>query len=209
MKKNYATLILFFLLLSAYSQNHEKYYVTSEKLNVRSQPIVNDINILYKIKKGSEINVKNIRNNWAEIELKNKNHSNGFVSSKFISKTYPIRNSSSKNSEKKQFNWFFWLSIIGGVVILYKIISSRYKKKCDNCGKWNTLKKIDTKIIEKIPTTIKKTLTDTIRNKKGDTIRTKTKEVVVPATKFRYRIFNKCKKCDQVYTHIETNTTEN
>ncbi len=205
MKKIISFLLILMFFSSIYAQNSEKYFVTAKKLNVREQPIVSENNIIYQIEKGSEIYVKNIQNNWAEIEVDTEKYVSGFVSSKYISKNFPSDN----KSEKEKIDWFFWLSIIGSVIILYYIISSRYERKCDTCGKWGALKKIKTEIIEKKPSNIKKTLTDTVKNSKGETVRTKTKEIVVPATKYKYKVYRQCKNCEQIYTHIETETKEN
>jgi hypothetical protein len=197
--------VLFLTYTNCYSQSFEQHYVTAKKLNVRDQPIIDDGNVIYQFKKGEIVNVKNIKENWAEIEL--DNNTIGFVSVKYISKSSDsvISNTNTKSKSK----WLYWILGIGSVIIGFIIIMKRYNNKCDECGKWGSLKIIKTETVEKIPSTIIKTLNERVKNSKGETIRTKTKEIAVPATKYKYKVYRQCVNCNQVYTHLESETKEN
>lgn len=84
-----------------------------------------------------------------------------------------------------------------GVLFIYSIIYSKYKKSveraqktCKNCGEVG-LEFFDEEEIDRYNST--KTVRDEVRNEKGEVIRTVCKEV--PVTKAVYLCTYKCKYC--------------
>jgi ribosomal protein L37E len=85
---------------------------------------------------------------------------------------------------------WFWI-LIALVAIFLWITYNRYSKKCDKCGKWNSMKTVEKEPVEKIKSHIIKKLYD--RDSQGKILREK--PISVPATITKYHIHRKCKHC--------------
>ncbi len=93
-----------------------------------------------------------------------------------------------KDQKDKFIRWF----VIGlTLIIVMMIISYRYKRRCDRCGKWNSMKVIDKVLIDEKASSI--TEERKCRDRNGNV--THTYEVEVPATIYTYNIYRRCKHC--------------
>jgi hypothetical protein len=81
--------------------------------------------------------------------------------------------------------------IIFLVWAFYKITKYRYKRKCDSCGKWNSMKVVNKELVDKKSSTV--TEKRKVRDSQGNTLRSY--EVDVPATVYIYHIHRCCKHC--------------
>lgn len=86
---------------------------------------------------------------------------------------------------------FKWLSIIIFTYVAIRVTWYRYKRKCPICKKWNSMKNIKTICFDEKPTTIIEKRSR--KNGQGQVL--ETWEVDVPATKYYYNTYRKCKHC--------------
>lgn len=86
---------------------------------------------------------------------------------------------------------FKFAFIIFLVWAFYKITKYRYKRKCDSCGKWNSMKVVNKELVDKKSSTV--TEKRKVRDSQGNTLRSY--EVDVPATVYTYHIHRCCKHC--------------
>ena len=94
-----------------------------------------------------------------------------------------------KERDSKRIAYFILFAIC--LYIVYKILSYRYRRKCDHCGKWAAMKKTGTYCVDKKAKKIKEELKT--RDGKGNVIRSR--EVLVDATTYFYETHRKCKYC--------------
>ncbi len=94
-------------------------------------------------------------------------------------------------SDKDVATFFKWCLIIIALWVVYKIIKYRYNRKCDNCGKWNSMKVVGKELVDQKSSSI--TEKRKIRDSQGNTVRSY--EVDVPATVYTYHIHRRCKHC--------------
>ena len=73
-------LVFFLILFCSIVQGQEEYIVTASRLNVRKQPSAESA-VIGGLSKGDTINVRSLKNSWAEIDFKK---SVGYVSRKYI-----------------------------------------------------------------------------------------------------------------------------
>lgn len=94
-------------------------------------------------------------------------------------------------SSKDVETFFKWCLAIFVLWIAYKIIKYRYNRKCNNCGKWNSMKVVGKELVDEKSSSV--TEKRKIRDSQGNTIRSY--EVDVPATVYTYHIHRRCKHC--------------
>mgnify|MGYP000508779767 CR=1 FL=1 len=126
--------------------------------------------------------------------------SNKTIDSKTFTENTSATTSNNNDSSK---SWFTYIAIIFGIIIF--LLFRSFKNRCHFCGKWSALTVIKKERLNQYDSHIVKEVRE--KNKKGETIRTK--EVVVPATKYEYKIYERCKYCQEVSTYITTETVEN
>jgi len=98
--------------------------------------------------------------------------------------------------------WIILIIVVIGVII-YLVYS--YNRKCNSCGKWRAMKVLRKKCTGSVQTTIKKT--EETKNRNGEVIATR--DVHVPATRYYYDVYRKCKHCGYEDVVQTENTCEN
>lgn len=99
-------------------------------------------------------------------------------------------NSNSTSQESTESNHILlWIIII--LLIPLLIVRYMYKRKCNRCEKWNSMRIINRECVDEKPTTIVETRTK--KNSKNEVI--SSWEVDVPATVYYYHTHRKCKHC--------------
>jgi len=94
-----------------------------------------------------------------------------------------------------------WIIVVGIIFLL--IVGDGAKRKCDNCKKWNAMKKIGTKCVDEKPTTVVEKREH--KNRNGHVI--SSWEVDVPATIYYYQTYRKCNHCGYG-DYLESSKTE-
>lgn len=184
--RKFSFLILLIGLLTSFSldlKSQEIYKVNGSTLNVRDGAGT-EYKVIGKLNVDEEVVVYEINGDWAKIHLSDKE---GYVNKNFLQlKSEPDA------VQRKQADIFdnIWLYVIGVIVIFLLIASYRYSRKCNNCKRWNAMRKIGTKKTGEKQSTIKKTEThtDIKGNKHSNTY-------YVPATINYYNVHRQCKHC--------------
>ena len=98
------------------------------------------------------------------------------------------QNSSPRYTDNEKI--LIWSAILICVIFIM-ITSYRYKRRCDNCKKWNAMRIFNRECIDQKQSTLVEKRS--MKNRKGEVIRSW--EVDIPATTYYYRIHRKCKHC--------------
>ena len=95
--------------------------------------------------------------------------------------------------------------LIGILIGVIAFLIYSYSRKCDNCRKWRSMQVMNRRCVGQVATTVKKT--EKTKNRDGEVIATR--EVHVPATKYIYDIYRKCKRCGYEDVVSDYSTVEN
>jgi hypothetical protein len=98
-----------------------------------------------------------------------------------------------------------WISLSVIVCVIGYLVYYLLDRKCNFCGKFGVLKKIDKELIGQKASKIKETINT--KDSKGRIIRSR--EVMVPATTKTFRIYYECKNCKKQETRLQTDTYKN
>lgn len=90
-----ATVLLLAICVTASAST--TYYVTGNKVRVRSGPGT-DYEVLYHLNRGDKIYIERTTHGWGVMRLAGKYNQDGYISTRFISKTKPTSNGSSSPS---------------------------------------------------------------------------------------------------------------
>ena len=92
-KKFRATILVAILMISVFAiaSAATTYYVTADNVRVRSGPGT-DYEILYHVSRGAKLYVDRTTHGWAVMKLAGKYNQDGYVSTKYLSRTKPSSN---------------------------------------------------------------------------------------------------------------------
>ncbi len=98
-KKLVAALLMAVLLIAVCvsASASTTYYVTGDNVRVRSGPGT-DYDVLYHLNRGAKIYIEYTTHGWGVMRLAGKYSQDGYISTKFISRTKPTSNRSSSSS---------------------------------------------------------------------------------------------------------------
>ena len=119
-----------------------------------------------------------------------KNSNDTYIAEQDNKNSSTKKNKSSFSDEDKD-TLIRWCLIIFTLWSVYKIIIYRYKRKCDDCGKWNSMKVIKEELVDQKISSI--TEIRKVKDREGNVIQSR--EVDVPATVYTYHIHRRCKHC--------------
>ena len=114
-------LIIFFAFFFNTLLWSQKYYVNTEKLNVRRQPN-KDSKIIAQLKKNAEISILSENNDWVKVNINNQE---GYVNKKYLSTVTIQGKKKFSFKEKFQESFFYSYLILGFLYWLY----DSYKNK--------------------------------------------------------------------------------
>ncbi len=109
--------------------------------------------------------------------------------------------------EQKYVYWAI-LFLTGGLFIFGVVQGSFFLNRCSKCGEWNAMEFVSKELVGSIRTNKVKELKKEIKNAQGEIVRTTTKQIMVPALKNTYKVYEKCKKCANIKVKTETEIVE-
>lgn len=180
----------------------KEYAITTTNLNLRESSSINSTSLKI-LNQGDTLEILSSDQNWTEVKVGNLK---GYVSTNYVSiinddqETNSGQELTSKQSSNRKWLLIVIISIIG-IGIIWWLFSTR----CSKCGKFGSLKRISSLLIDSKPTKVKEVLKR--YNKKGEV--TSKREVFVDATIKTYRNIYKCKNCGEESNSVSTRTVKN
>jgi MFS family permease len=105
----------------------------------------------------------------------------------------------------KNHPFWSWVIIIVAIIGVICYLRNSYSKKCACCKQWNAMKETKRVRTGTKATTVRRT--EETKNRKGEVIATR--DVYLPATKYEYNVYRKCKYCGYEDVCYDSETVEN
>jgi hypothetical protein len=163
--------------------NTETQYINTNDLDKQSLNIP-DKNRQENLKDNNENLEEKVNSN-----IKKQHEQNSYSNDKESNKYNDDSNISSPQYTDNE-KILIWSEILFCVIFIM-ITSYRFKRRCDNCKKWNAMRIFNRECVDQKQSTIVEKRS--MKNRKGEVIRSW--EVDIPATTYYYRIHRKCKHC--------------
>lgn len=196
------TTFLFFIILSLNVFAINDKALTTTNLNLREDQSV-DSKSLKVINEGDTVEIISKNLNWSKVI---HGQTEGYVATEYItpisSETLEYDDNEIKSRRSNLTSALFYAILI---IVFGYLLYWTFTRKCSNCGKFGSLRKNGSELIDSRPTKVKEVLKQ--YNNKNEVI--SKREVLVNATIKKYRDFYICKKCNQTTTKISSITVKN
>jgi len=152
-----------------------------------------------------EVELIEIQGDWALVKYGDFEFFKGKNAVGWV-KCFHLRYQNEKDIEhSKKENKFWWItSLIVICLVIFLIFLGRFHNRCFNCNKWNAMKYEREKLINSVDTSIRKSENHTDVYGKSHT-----NHYHVPATRYEYEVYKKCKYCGHISTSYYSSTREN